>query len=244
MKKTPLFIVISLFLGLYGCGNKMIETETFCSERMLENDSVNFSTKICIEFVEKGKRAVVDFINSTLVSTILEVDFDGTRIDAINRHIDVAFADYQSSKTVPAWEFYEYIDGFVTFLNEDYLCYQYNLHEYRGGTHPLEKTIYLVFDLKTGKKLTEDEIFTPDGKEDFWQILTEILSDTQLYPENKTYKLNNIALNGNFSFEQDTLIYTFNQYEIAPYSSGKIDVKIPYEKIKEIIKIDLSQLLK
>jgi len=244
MKKTSLFIVIALTLGFYGCGNKMIETETFCSERIIENDSVNFSTKICIEFAEKGKQAIIDSINSTLVSTILEVNFDGTRIDAINRHIDIALADYQSSKTFPAWEFYEYIDGFVTFLNENYLCYQYNLHYYAGGTHPLEKIFYLVFDLKTGKKLTEEDIFTLDGKENFWQIITEILSDTALYPENKTYKLDNVALNGNFSFEQDTLIYTFNQYEIAPYSSGKIDVKIPYQKIKEIINVDLSQLVK
>jgi len=242
MKKF--IFVTSLILGLYGCGNKMIETETFCSERIIENDSVNFSTKICIEFAVEGKREVVDAINSTLVSAMLDVDFDGTLIDAINKHIDIAFADYQSAKTVPAWEFYEYIDGFVTFLNENYLCYQYNIDFYAGGAHPLGNTFYLVFDTKTGKNLTEDDIFTIDGKENFIKILTEILSDSVLYPENRTFMLEELELNGNFSFEQDILIYTFNQYKIAPYSSGKINVKIPYEKVKEILKIDLSQLVK
>jgi len=244
MKKTSLFVVISLLLGLYGCGNKMIETETFCSEKVIKNDSVNFSTKICIEFAVKGKQAVVDAINSTLVTEILDVDFDGIPQNAIEKHIAIAFADYQSSEIIPAWEFYEYIDGYVTFLNENYLCYQYDVRSYAGGTHPLENTFYLVFDTKTGKRLTEEEIFKLDGKENFQQILIQILSDTTLYPENKTFKLDNIVLSGNFSFEQDTLIYTFNQYEIAPYSSGKIDVKIPYEKIKEIINVDLSQLVK
>ena len=244
MRKLSIFTVMLLLLGFYGCGSKMIETETFCSERVIENDSVNFSTKICIEFAEKGKQKVVDAINATLVSAMLEVNFDGTRIDAINKHIDLALADYLSAKIIPAWEFYEYIDGVVTFLNEDYLCYQYDIHLYAGGTHPSETTFYLVFDTKTGKKLTEEDIFILDGKENFRKILTEILSDSTLYPENKTFDLEGLKLNGNFSFEQDILIYTFNQYEIAPYSSGKIDVKIPYEKVKEILKIDLSQLVK
>lgn len=32
------------------------------------------------------------------------------------------------------------------------------------------------------------------------------------------------------------LHYTYNQYEIAPYSMGPIDVTIPYEDLKPILK--------
>lgn len=249
MRKTSLFIVISLLLGLYGCGNKMIETEVFCSEKTVENDSVTFSAKICIELAVKGKKSVVDAINKTLVKSILDVDFDGTPTNAIDKHIANTFNDYdaaleESHESAFLRQNFENINGIVTFLNENYMCYKYDLESYSGGAHDLTETLYFVFDLKTGKKLTEKEVFKSGCQEKLSEILTEILSDTELYPDNDTYNLEELKLNGNFLFEPDTLIYTFNRYEIAPYSSGKIDIKIPYEKVKEIIKINLNNLVK
>lgn len=240
---------MSLLLGLYGCGNKMIETDQFCAEKVIENDSLNFSVKICIELAVKGKKAVVDTINSTLIKEILGVAFDGTPANALEKYIANEFDDYiLELKKMPSsmllWLNSDSISGTVTFLNKDFMCYQYDVESYSGGAHGLSETYYLVFDLKTGKRLTENEIFISGSQKKFSKILTEILSDNKLYPENDTYELEGLELNGNFSLEQDTLVYTFNQYEIAPYSSGKIDVRVPYDKIKDIIKIDLSQLLK
>ena len=249
MKKTSFLFITTLVLGLYGCGNKIIETETFCFEN-ISNDSINFSANICVELTVKGKKAVVDSINKILMKEILNVDYEGfTPSDAIKEHIVKALEDYHILiKELPddalTREHYENINGLVTFLNADYLCYRYDSELYSGGAHPLENTSYIVFDLKTGQKMTEEELCKSNLQDDLSKIVAEILSDNSLYPENATYDLEALKLNGNFSFEPDSLIYTFNEYEIAPYSSGKIDVKIPYTKIKDIIKIDLSQLVK
>jgi hypothetical protein len=241
MKKYLLFLIVTSFvLGFYGCSDKIIETENFCTEKNI--DSINFSTKICIELPVKGKKTVINSINKTLIKEILSLDYDGLMPSkVICKYIAGALGDYDIS--VIGNHYNENISGLVTFLNKQYLCYRYNSEFYGGGAHGLQNTFYFVFDLKTGKRLTENEVFKPDFQSAFSEIITEILSNSELYPDNETYELAELKLNGNFSFEPDTLIYTFNEYEIAPYSSGKIDVKIPYSKIRHIFNVDLSRLV-
>jgi hypothetical protein len=239
------FALILLFSVLYSCKKSTIKIENFCTERFIVNDTINFKVNICLELPVKGDSSLIKTINQTLIKQILDVDYNNLRPQkSIEEHIEAALNNYQTVvKELPDEVFSniheEKIKGFVSYLDNNYLCYTSENYNYAGGAHGLETTLYFVFDLNTGKQLMQNDVFTDEKP-----ILTEIakiLRDTLLYPDNDTYNLDNLLLNGNFTFVSDTLIYTYNPYEIAPYSSGIINVKIPYQSIETITKIDLSR---
>ncbi|MDR3327748.1 MAG: RsiV family protein [Prevotellaceae bacterium] len=256
MKKVKLYLCLTVCICVfYGCKKGGISTEKFCSERKIENDTVNFVTNICLELLVKGDTAVINKINSTLVKSILCVDYDQIKPDkAIEEHIAAALEAYHLTvKELPdeslSYPHSEDIDGVVTFLGKDYLCYKADCSLYAGGAHAINTITNFVFDLKTGKRLTQGDIFTENYKDALNLQFIEILRDTLNYPDNDTYDFGAFMPNwnfavpeGNFIFIPDTLVYIFNPYEIAPYSSGKIEVKIPYQKIKDIMTVDLSKL--
>lgn len=49
------------------------------------------------------------------------------------------------------------------------------------------------------------------------------------------FDINEIAPNNNFWINNEGVHYVYNQYEIAPYSMGPIEVTIPFEEITPII---------
>jgi hypothetical protein len=52
------------------------------------------------------------------------------------------------------------------------------------------------------------------------------------------FNLEDIVPNNNLWMDDKALHYTFNQYEIAPYVMGAIEVEIPYSDLKTVLKPD------
>ncbi len=49
------------------------------------------------------------------------------------------------------------------------------------------------------------------------------------------FNIDEIAPNNNFWMNEEGIHYAYNQYEIAPYSMGVIDIFIPYGELEEIL---------
>ena len=45
-----------------------------------------------------------------------------------------------------------------------------------------------------------------------------------------------IKPNGNFLLSEEGIVYIFNQYEIAPYAAGVIELTIPWDEVSDILK--------
>ena len=41
--------------------------------------------------------------------------------------------------------------------------------------------------------------------------------------------------NNNFFFTAEGMVYLYNQYEIAPYAAGQIEICLPYEKVLPLV---------
>ena len=87
-----------------------------------------------------------------------------------------------------------------------------------------------VFNIKTGKQLSEEEIFGKDFERKIQKRLIEkanILRQQNMLPEEDMFYSNSdITPNGNFALTDSSIIYTFNPYEIAPYCFGIIDIEV------------------
>jgi hypothetical protein len=54
------------------------------------------------------------------------------------------------------------------------------------------------------------------------------------------FKDGKFHLSGNYRFTTEGIVFYYDPYEIAPYSFGVIELKLPYEKIEKLLKWDFK----
>ena len=134
------------------------------------------------------------------------------------------FNPYEFTLTYDADEFDNYLSIISTEMT------------YTGGAHPSTLKSVQTYDMETGlvtldevaKKLCgkDSETILKEAKELFKKEIKE--NPDNFYDDSE--KLVEDLSSDNFYISKDGIVFFFNQYEIAPYSSGIIEVKIPFEK--------------
>ena len=107
-----------------------------------------------------------------------------------------------------------------------------------GRAHPYHNNRVLNFDLVNNKSLKLSDIFKP--KASYLKLvsaytkkkLDEKLSDKWMIadgtkPIEKNFK--------NWNLESDGILFTFDEYQVAPYVDGIQEVSVPYSELKNII---------
>ena len=126
-----------------------------------------------------------------------------------------------------------YID-YKEYKYEDYLSYAFFIETYTGGAHPTHDILTFVFDTRNDKFITANDIFNDENLKKISKYSREKLLkdsrivDTSMLLEGTKPNIDNFK---NFVFSNN-LIIIFNEYQIAPYSSGIISLDIPYSIIK------------
>jgi hypothetical protein len=99
-------------------------------------------------------------------------------------------------------------------------------------------------DLKSGNRIEEEDIFIDEYQEPLAKIIVNtLMSDYGVTTGEELegegfFNVAEIVPNNNFYIDGEGITYTYNEYEIAPYSLGCIDVKIPYGKTKKLLRAD------
>lgn len=157
------------------------------------------------------------------------------------------YAEKQNIKgsEVPQWYWYQLsIANNVQFQNDSLLSYAVQYSDYTGGAHGSFRVTYVNIDLNDLVTLSEEDLFVPNYKKQLTAILLEELSlkygvaSPDSLVEHGFFTVEDIVPNNNFWMNEEGLHYSFNQYEVAPYAMGVIDVTIPYSKLTDILKSD------
>lgn len=107
-----------------------------------------------------------------------------------------------------------------------------------GRAHPYHTYHVLNMDVTTGKVLELKDIFKPGAKflnviaSDAKKKLTEKLTDKWMIDEGTKPVAKNFK---NWNLENDGLLITFEEYQVAPYVYGAQEIQIPYADLKNII---------
>ena len=146
------------------------------------------------------------------------------------------------SDQMPSWYwYYHYKTNEILFNDKNIVSYLVEHSDYTGGAHGSMNALYYIIDLNNLTTITEEDIFKPN----YHQFLTskiiamlmkkyEVTEPDQLMGEG-FFDINEIAPNNNFWMNDEGIHFVYNQYEIAPYSMGPIEVTIPFEEITSII---------
>lgn len=129
-------------------------------------------------------------------------------------------------------------------FNSDYLLsLEFSVFQYAGGAHGMYGSVFSSIDLKTGKQIRLCEVIDTLQKRKLDKILTQKVRDT--YEIKATDSLNDMGFftesiepNNNFYLTQKGIGFYYNPYEVSCYALGTVNVFVPYNEIREIMKTD------
>jgi hypothetical protein len=120
----------------------------------------------------------------------------------------------------------------LTFFNSNYL----------GGAHPNTLTIFRNINKETGDTVTLPDLFGAGFEEKLNQLIDKnyrlsagLQPGDNLAEKGELFE-NKITFNYNFAVWNDKSVeFYYNAYEIAPYAVGPISVKIPASEVSGIL---------
>lgn len=118
----------------------------------------------------------------------------------------------------------------------DYLIVLYHGYGYTGGAHGYAYENYKVADLKNQKPLQLSDI-VDTSKVSWNKLLLKHLGGRT--PE--LFEKEKLSYTENFYFDKDKITFVYGQYEIAPYSSGIIEVHVPFSAIAPALKPEFKR---
>lgn len=264
MKKTYILLILStltiLFLG--SCKQKTVKTiEKKATNRyFLAKDTtkgalnVDISVEIPVCF---DNEAILDSVRNEVIRNL----FGNSYVSLPNKLIVERFSadlskEYKQtnssileqmddSTTLYSFNNEHILEGFSLLNDKNIYSYGISRYVFMGGAHGLSTLTYINFDMKTGRRITEDDLFLTG----FVSKLSEILKariveqsteDKDIKPilnlESTDYWIEAIKPNGNFYITDESINYVFNPYEIAPYYMGQTEVVIPFIRLSGLLK--------
>lgn len=170
--------------------------------------------------------------------------------DYLNAYKDLEkdFKDELTKKEdapVEAWySYYEMSSDKIALNKNDILSFTVYFENYTGGAHGSHSANNHSINLNTGDPITEEEIFVENYQDELAKILTDHIARQNEVENPKDlenlgfFSVDEIFPNGNILIEEDGINYTFNEYEIAAYVVGTINVFLPYKDIQHLLKKD------
>lgn len=126
---------------------------------------------------------------------------------------------------------YELVSTYQVHIQRSkFLSLTEDVYQFTGGAHGNTQRLPFNFDLDTGKELTLKDLF-PAGYDYQMPINQEIKKQIATHPQDFFQDKNgfqSISAEQPYYVEDGTLVVYFGQYDIAPYSSGIQEFKIPF----------------
>ncbi len=126
--------------------------------------------------------------------------------------------------------------------NPDFVTLEQNFAGYTGGAHGNSTLFYTTFEKETAKQVTLDGFFKSGYENELSEIITnQYKLDNGLTPADQlTSKtdlfVDEIEPTENFHILPNTISFIYNAYDIAPYTNGLIQIEVPTNGLKHLIK--------
>jgi hypothetical protein len=264
MKKILPFICLSLLslMWMPACKNAPMAENAIAFDSIVIQNNIPLlenvddpCAELNIRFVYpvkvKNKDLLAAIQNIFVVKTFSDDYAHLTPADAVTAYELAYTSEYQELKSVylelkkefddlESFSYYEDLGTNIIFHNANLLSFNVTQDTYAGGAHGSELIYNHVIDLKTGNLLTTEDVFGDNMNELTLQILKKLMEQENVSTIKELedvgfFDVDSITPNDNFSITGEGITFFYNQYEIAPYSSGVIEVFLPFGEIKTLI---------
>ncbi len=255
------FLLISSFTKIYG---QISDSLTFDSLVIEEHipllaDSISPTNTLSIHFVFPtqvcGDLGLLESIQKEFVKALFGPEYAEL---TPNHAIDIFYqkykqdylataADYNKAKAdgldMKSWgDTFQTMRADTVSLHRGILSFSISIEKRMGGVHDSRHMNYYNINLNTGKLISESDIFKPGYEAKLTEaIIAQLLEDNNLTKpkqliEKGYFNLYSLKPNKNFLIGKDSIVYAFNESEIAPYSMGMKKVSLPEDKVASILK--------
>ena len=233
------------FLLLAGCTREM-KTATVADEGKLPMPGgydAALTYSYSMEYITGGiPKAVMDNINGQIVSYGILYDQEEAVDDvpAACREWAATLVTGYEAETEDFAEDYDEEEAWMFNWNFDlsgrfesackargWQTYCVTSDDYTGGAHGMYANSYLVFDMKTGGIVREEDFLDTDADELLELIYDSILDNLDEDMWDAIYEVP--TLNGNFRVDDEGVCWVYNPYEIGPYVLGALDAFVSWE---------------
>ena len=120
--------------------------------------------------------------------------------------------------------------------------YAMDVYEYTGGAHGNRYLLIQNYDLQTGDEVSEQDLFIDDYYEPLKSLLLEALiaqtdeAETKKDLRRLGYSVDDVVPNENFYVTDEGITYVYNPYEIAPYAMGCIQISLPWDAARHLMR--------
>lgn len=245
-----IFSIIFLLTLVFSC--KKVTPLVFSSESFTEDSLAicqNMSCpEITINYIEvAGDELIANKLNSAIEIFIIEALQIGDESIPNARSISEAASNFiqtyrMHSADFPDMEaeYFAEIDVSQSYASEELISLKMHQYLYSGGAHGYENSSFKNLGRKTGEEISSAGLFKNSEElrnlveKKFREIhnipAAESINSTGFSFENDTFYLPETI-----GFTKDNMLLVYNQYEIASYADGAVEIEISKEEIKEYL---------
>ncbi|MGM8360710.1 DUF3298 and DUF4163 domain-containing protein [Flavobacterium sp. ARAG 55.4] len=243
MKYTLFFLLLFICISC----SKELDFENQSFEKTTSVDCTEKCPNIKIDIpVAENAATVSDSINNTVFKTVKSIVDFGDKPNESKNYEELAQSFIQNYEKIKrdfprdhfGWE--AKIEGEVKYRSENILSITINHYTFTGGAHGYAGLRSLIFDPKTGKKITNEKLFKN------WNLF-KALAETRFREKYKIPRDQSINSTGmffendvfqvaqNIFFTNEGIILHYNPYEIAAYVDGSRELLIKYEEANDYL---------
>ena len=211
-----------------------------CPEEDCAEVSVNYM--LC-----KSSKDFAKVFNDTIQRQLVKILTAKDTIMGVKEAGELFLAQYKADKQQfdAVAPYHIQIVDTILLEHESLISIERSVFEDFGGIHPFSWVKYINFDTTSGNPIPSIKLFKDRNKildiaEQYFRS-TFHLSEDQDFDESGFMFQNNIfSLPENIGFDQNDLILLYNPYEIAPYSAGILEVRIPLSEVNPWLSFNLN----
>ncbi len=156
--------------------------------------------------------------------------------------------DYINEKAVnpyaPWFNSYYKLNSCASKGYNDCICYVIDYEVYSGGAHPSSIISCVNMDRNTGKEIALQDIFADGTEEELTERLIQRLAKQHGVNSIEELQaldyliLGDMYVTNNFILDKDSIIFLYNNYEIAPYYKGRSRIGFAYDELTDLFKTE------
>lgn len=243
-------VIIIFFFAILSCQKDVpliFSSESF-TELAIDTCKTVSCPDITINYIEaQGDKTISERINSEInkfISAALNIGEDTipkakTIAEAASDFIKVARLHAADFPDMSA-EYFAEINVSESLNTTEIVSVEMQHYLYTGGAHGSGYTFFLNVDPRTGFEIPSEALFK--NNTEFVKFAEEKFREVNNIPANENINATGFWFDDNRFYIPDTvgftdtsLILIFNQYEIASYAEGPIELEIGLEEVKDYL---------
>jgi len=125
------------------------------------------------------------------------------------------------------------IQNDIVYQDEHFVSFMKELYAYTGGAHGNTNMFYYVFDLDDKKLLNASDVFVTGECNALIELQKQSLNE--IFEDTSGFWLDGLKCDSNFYLVENGFVFHYDQYEIASYAAGPIDIFLSFDEMEPFL---------